>query len=251
MATYKPIRKTASGTEEIKIPYAVLADAPDLSKFVKTNTANTFTETQGIADGKHLKTNLIKSADDSKWIAEITAAGLEIGGSGTPLRFYSNTRPVVANQNKELAYTSDIPAAVTESTVSGWGFTKNTGTITGIKMNGSSKGTSGVVDLGTVITAHQDISGKANLSGGNTFTGKQTLNSPPSDGYSINAAGYIKGSWLQASSTANKGSNTGKVCVFDGSGWIYYRTPSEILSEASGVPKSAFSLSGTTLTITI
>ena len=36
-----------------------------------------------------------------------------------------------------------------------------TGTITGITMNGSSKGTSGVVDLGTVITSHQDISGKA------------------------------------------------------------------------------------------
>ena len=89
---------------------------------------------------------------------------------------------------------------VTESTVSGWGFTKNTGTyskpsggipksdlasavqtslekadtalqsyteqytgtITGIKMNGVSKGTSGVVDLGNVITAHQDISEKVN-----------------------------------------------------------------------------------------
>lgn len=38
------------------------------------------------------------------------------------------------------------------------------GTITGIKMNGASKGTSGVVDLGTVITAHQDISGKADKS---------------------------------------------------------------------------------------
>lgn len=55
-----------------------------------------------------------------------------------------------------------IPAAVTESTVSGWGFTKNTGTITGITMNGTSKGTSGVINLGTVLTAHQDISGKAN-----------------------------------------------------------------------------------------
>ena len=44
------------------------------------------------------------------------------------------------------------------------GYTKNTGTVTGIKMNGSSKGTSGVVDLGTVITAHQDISGKADKS---------------------------------------------------------------------------------------
>jgi hypothetical protein len=56
-----------------------------------------------------------------------------------------------------------IPSEVTESTVSNWGFTKNAGTITGIKMNGASKGTSGVVDLGTVITAHQDISGKANV----------------------------------------------------------------------------------------
>ena len=41
------------------------------------------------------------------------------------------------------------------------GATANTGTITGITMNGASKGTSGVVDLGTVITSHQDISGKA------------------------------------------------------------------------------------------
>ena len=124
MATYKIKRKTANGMEEIKIPYAVLADAPDLSKFAKLDTENTFTKGQVITGG-----------------------------------------------------------------------------------------TSG--------------------------------------GYSIDASGYIRGSWLQASSTTNKGSNTGKVCVFDGNGWIYYRTPSEILSEASGVPKSAFSLTGTTLTITI
>lgn len=195
-------------------------------------------------------------------------------------------------------------AVITESDVAGWGFTKNTGTITGIKMNGVSKGSSGVIDLGTVLTAHQDISGKqdkliaganitisgktisatdtgavgvdvvgggnaitgasysastrlitltkgatfltahqdisgkANLSGGNTFTGKQTLNSPATDGYSIQAAGYIKGSWLQASATSNKGSNTGKVCVFDDAGWIYYRTPAEILSEAGGAKSS-------------
>lgn len=42
------------------------------------------------------------------------------------------------------------------------GYTTNTGTITGITMNGASKGTSGVVNLGTVITSHQDISGKEN-----------------------------------------------------------------------------------------
>lgn len=55
------------------------------------------------------------------------------------------------------------------------------------------------------------------------------------DGYSLNASGYVKGSWLQAASPTNKGSNTGKVCVFDGAGWIYYRTPAEILTEAGGI----------------
>ena len=62
----------------------------------------------------------------------------------------------------DLTNKPTIPSEVTETTVSNWGFTKNIGTITGITMNGVSKGTSGVVDLGTVITSHQDISGKAN-----------------------------------------------------------------------------------------
>ena len=48
----------------------------------------------------------------------------------------------------------------TETEIIAMGFTKNQGTITEVKMNGVSKGTSGVVDLGTVITEHQDISGK-------------------------------------------------------------------------------------------
>lgn len=48
----------------------------------------------------------------------------------------------------------------TEAEITAMGFTKNQGTITEVKMNGVSKGTDGVVDLGTVITEHQDISGK-------------------------------------------------------------------------------------------
>ena len=53
------------------------------------------------------------------------------------------------------------PAIPDESTVSGWGFTKNTGTVTSVKMNNAAKNpVNGVIDLGTVITAHQDISGK-------------------------------------------------------------------------------------------
>ena len=87
---------------------------------------------------------------------------------------------------------SDIP---TESTVSGWGFTKNAGTITGITMNGASKGTSGVVDLGTVIT---DISGKQDslVSGTNikTINGKSVLGSGDLDvvpSFSIDSRGHL------------------------------------------------------------
>ena len=72
----------------------------------------------------------------------------------------------------DLTNKPTIPSAVTETTVSGWGFTKNAGTITGIKMNGASKGTSGVVDLGTVLTAHQDISGKLDAS---TYNSDRTV----------------------------------------------------------------------------
>ena len=64
----------------------------------------------------------------------------------------------------DLTNKPTIPAAVTETTVSGWGFTKNAGTVTSVKINGTAKNpTSGVVDLGTVLTAHQDISGKQDV----------------------------------------------------------------------------------------
>lgn len=72
-------------------------------------SGDTFTGDVIISSGNSLKTDIIKSADGTKRIAEITAAGLEIGGQGTPLRLYSSTRPIHANANKELAYTSDIP----------------------------------------------------------------------------------------------------------------------------------------------
>lgn len=83
----------------------------------------------------------------------------------------------------------------------------------------------------------KEIRGKANLAGENTFTGGQTITGAK-DGYSLNASGYVKGSWLQAPSTGHAGSGTGKICVLDGSGWIYYRTPAEILTEAGGAKAS-------------
>lgn len=150
----------------------------------------------------------------------ITISGGSGGGGNEniieSITFNGATVPVT---NKTAEIIASIPAEVTETTVSGWGFTKNTGTyskpsegipktdltnsvqqslekadtalqsftesdpvftvsaahgissddiinwnsktsnvgtITGITMNGSSKGTSGVVDLGTVLTSYTE-----------------------------------------------------------------------------------------------
>ena len=101
------------------------------------------------------------------------------------------------------------------------------------------------------------LDSKANLRGGNTFTGKQTFTDPPTNNaYSIDASGCVRGSWFQSSTIMHNDSNTGKVCVFDGSGWIFYRTPAEILTEAGGaktadLPIKSATLTGTTLYLTL
>lgn len=93
--------------------------------------------------------------------------------SGNP---HNVTKSNIGLENVENKSSATIRGEITSSNVTnalGYtpydssnpnGYTSNAGTITGIKMNGSTKGTSGIVDLGTVITSHQDITGKENTS---------------------------------------------------------------------------------------
>lgn len=69
-----------------------------------------------------------------------------------------------ANQSTNTTANITVPIKVSELTNDS-GYTTNKGTVTSVsvKMNGASKGTvtsSGTIDLGTVLTSHQDISGK-------------------------------------------------------------------------------------------
>ena len=69
-----------------------------------------------------------------------------------------------ANQSTNVTANITVPTKVSEITNDS-GYTTNKGTVTSVavKMNGSTKGTvtsSGTIDLGTVLTSHQDISGK-------------------------------------------------------------------------------------------
>lgn len=193
-------------------------------------TGGIFTGDVTITPG-HLKTDLIKSADNSKWIAEFTAAGLEIGGSGTPLRFYSSTRPVVANQNKELAYTSDIPDISGKQDIITESNKLSASLVSGLAQVATTGDYNDLLNKPTIPTI--DISNLAKLDTANTFTKGQTITGE-NGGYSINASGSVKGSWLQSGILGHVSSSTEKVCVFNATGTIYYRTPSEILSDAGG-----------------
>lgn len=84
-----------------------------------------------------------------------SAVQTSLGKADTALQSYTETDPV---------FSASAAAGISSTDISNWNSkTSNVGTITGITMNGASKGTSGVVDLGTVITAHQSLSGKQDV----------------------------------------------------------------------------------------
>lgn len=72
-------------------------------------------------------------------------------------------------------------------------------------------------DAVTKKYADVSLSDKMDKSGG-TFTG--------------NVYGkYFCGTWLQSTAAANLGKTPGKIVVLDDSGWMYYRTPSELVAD--------------------
>lgn len=141
-----------------------------------------------------------------------------IGNTDIDLSGYVPTTRKINNK----ALSSDInlgasDVGVTEAAFPGL---NKTGTITGITMNGASKGTSGVVDLGTVITAHQDISGKQDK-----LTAEQ-LNAVNSgiteakvgtyDGYATTIAGKQDKLSTTQLGAVNSGITAAKVGTYDG-----------------------------------
>lgn len=172
MATYKPIRKTANGTEEIKIPYAVLADPPT----IPTKTSD-LTNDSGFITSDGTVKSVVDYGDTNKNIkigysgAGITGSSIKYiagytdsdGTTGNAARIKNVSKDALkswlgyatvatSGSYNDLADTPTIPAAVTENTVSGWGFTKNTGTVTSVQANGTNfnPDATGKVNLGNI-----------------------------------------------------------------------------------------------------
>lgn len=85
--------------------------------------------------------------------------GVSFNGTTAPISnkiaAITYTPPVTSVNGATGAVTVSVPTKVSDLTNDS-GFTSNTGTLMGITMNGSSKGTSGVVNLGTVVTSETD-----------------------------------------------------------------------------------------------
>ena len=153
---------TDAGKEPINIPISSIFDATNY--YTKTEIDNTFVKPADLA-------TVATSGDYTDLSNTPNLATVATTGDYGDL---TNKPTIPAAQvqsdwdeadSSSKAYIQNKPTIPTVPTnVSAFtndaGYTTNTGTITGITMNGASKGTSGVVDLGTVIT---DISGKQDV----------------------------------------------------------------------------------------
>lgn len=207
------------------IPDTDLASAVQTSLGKADTALQSYTETDPVFSASAAAG--ITASDITNWNGKTsntgTVTGVKINGTtknptsgvvdlGTVLTSYTETDPTVPSWAKaaskptytasEVGALPDTTSIPTESTVSGWGFTKNTGTVTGVKINGTTKTpTSGTVDLGTVLTSETALSKGTTIGSGNAVT-------------DISVSGHqitlTKGSTFLTSETSlSKGTTTG------------------------------------------
>ena len=151
---------------------------------VSDNTNTTYTLTQDSTDGHKITltpssgsptTITIPDNDTQYSVATKTAPGLMSASDKNKLDGIASGAQVnkiekIQKNGEDLDITNktvniSVPTKVSELTNDS-GYTKNTGTVTSVavKMNGTTKGTvtsSGTIDLGTVLTSHQSLTGYA------------------------------------------------------------------------------------------
>ena len=142
-----------------------------------------------------------------------------IGNTDIDLSGYVPTTRKI--NNKALSSDINLDASDVGVTEAAFPGLNKTGTVTAVKMNGTTKNpASGVVDLGTVITAHQDISGKQDklsdtqlnaVNSGITADKVSTY-----DGYATTIAGKQDKLSTAQLNAVNSGITAAKVGTYDG-----------------------------------
>lgn len=133
-----------SNYDDTELSNAISTLRGDFDKIVSGDTTTaikTFNEVIAFLDG------LTDTQDLESIIASIEQ---QIAGKMDKVTL---AKVATSGSYNDLSNKPTIPAAVTESTVSGWGFTKNAGTITGVSANGTSVATSGVANIPAASTS--------------------------------------------------------------------------------------------------
>ena len=168
MATEKKI------TSRIQQKHDVAANWAKATNFIPKKGEIIIYDAEYNASGEETQAVRFKIGDGSKTVNNLPFAVIDyssdietleqkVANNSTAIgALQENTVPKTRKINNK-ALSSDITlgaadVGVNETTFPGL---KKTGTVTGVKMNGTTKNpSSGVVDLGTVITAHQSLDGK-------------------------------------------------------------------------------------------
>lgn len=146
-----------------------------------------------LVSGENIKTingeSVLGSGNISISSGSGTITGVSVNGTSVATSGVANipaattSKYGVTKLNSSTSSTSTTEAATPSAVKSAYDLANSyKGTVTGVKINGTTKNpSSGVVDLGTVITSHQDISGKQDklVSGTNikTINGTSILGS--------------------------------------------------------------------------
>lgn len=137
-------------TSTNKLDYSLLSNTPTIPSEVTESTVSGWGFTKNSGTYSKPSTGIPKTD-----LASEVQASLEKADSA--LQSYTETDPV---------FSASAAAGIKSTDITNWNSkTSNKGTVTSVavKMNNTTKGTitsSGTIDLGTVITEHQDISGK-------------------------------------------------------------------------------------------
>lgn len=136
-----------------EMAYSVNIDVPANAKFTDTNTKvtsvdNHYTPAENTDSALTASGGSVTDITGSAGVQVVT--GLKRDAKG---HVVGVTSAALKSTETDPVFSASPAKGITDNDIENWNSkTNNVGTITGITMNGVSKGTSGVVDLGTVIT---------------------------------------------------------------------------------------------------
>lgn len=256
----QPVYFNASGVP-VACTYTLNKSVPSDAKFTDTNTTYSLSKDGSsiILTGSDGSTTSVTDSNNT-----YTLSSFGVSANATELNYVkgvtssiqtqiTDTQGLIQDLDQSLATVAKtgsyndlsnkptIPSAVTETTVSGWGFTKNTGTVTSVKVGSTSYNpTSGVISLPAYPTVPSSLKNPNSI---NLKVNSETSNFISYDGSAAKTItikpSTTNGAFIISDGTTNKTIQlAGK---FTDNNTNYYHTPSYSsgLSIASGTGVNA------------